>query len=167
MIMKAALAVMLAALTMPAAVSWAGQVPTMEQVCGKWLGGTTEDAEKWLACRSAYERKEKEEIPRVGATTPTQVYCPLILSVSPRGDDIIRHWVSRFYVTNRGNGVAMGVQVVGSYPASGPRGGTVMMNRSVAFFDKLGPSEPTWVQVQDPIPGEVYSATVSACVPTQ
>jgi hypothetical protein len=90
-----------------------------------------------------------------------QLYCPILVG------DYDHRFYPVFSVQNRGNGVAMGVQVIGSYPASGPRGGTVIMNRTVAFFDKLGPSNSMSVQVQNPIAGEVYSATVSACVPKQ
>ncbi len=74
MMVLVALAVTLASLTAFPAISWAGQVPTVEQVCGKWLGGTAEDAEKWLMCRKAYEGGE---ISKGAATTPSQLYCPI------------------------------------------------------------------------------------------
>lgn len=159
MILRVALAVVFAALAALPAMSWAQRIPTVEEVCGKWLGGTTEDAEKWLACRRAYERGET---PRVGATTPTQVYCPI--EVGPYD---VRYKPRTFLITNRGNGVAMGVQVTGSYPVSGPGGGTVVMNRAVKFIDRLKPLDYLTIWVENPIPGEVYTATVSACVPTQ
>ena len=157
MIIRGVLALVLAWLTALSATSWSAQVGTPEEVCGKWLGGTTQEAEKWLACRRAYERGE---IPGSRAADPAPLYCPIEVR-DPYGG---RYNPLPIFVQNRGNGMALGVQVVATFPVSGAGGGTAVMNRTVTFIDRLYPGAFLEIYVNNPVAGESYGATVSACV---
>ncbi len=94
------------------------------------------------------------------------VYCPIGVT---KGDV----WIDTFplYVRNTGNGVALGIQIMNSYPVISPPGpwggggGAAIMTNNFQFLDRLGPGMEEKIMVRQEHRTDSWSAKVEACVP--